>query len=59
VLRWHYVKDGKVAQDDCCRCAHLDGLQETDEFKTRPTTFIELEGTSLKAALDIARKLAW
>ncbi len=26
-----------------------------DEFTTQPTTFIELDGTSLKSALDIAR----
>ena len=30
--------------------------KETDQFNTRPTTFIEAEGTSLKSALDIARK---
>ena len=30
--------------------------KETDEFNSRPTTFIEPEGTSLKAALDVARK---
>jgi hypothetical protein len=30
--------------------------KETDPFITRPTTFVEAEGTSLKAALDIARK---
>ena len=30
--------------------------KETDQFVSRPTTFIETEGTSLKAALDIARK---
>ena len=30
--------------------------KESDEFVTQPTTFIELEGTSPKAALDIARK---
>jgi hypothetical protein len=30
--------------------------KETDPFITRPTTFIETEGTSLKTALDIARK---
>jgi hypothetical protein len=29
--------------------------KETDEFRARPTTFIEADGTSLKAALDIAR----
>jgi hypothetical protein len=30
--------------------------KETDVFTSYPSTFIELEGTSLKAALDIARK---
>src|SRR2546430_11906415 len=30
--------------------------KETDDFNLRPTTFIEPEGTSLKAALDVARK---
>jgi len=30
--------------------------KETDQLITRPTTFIESEGTSLKSALDIARK---
>jgi hypothetical protein len=29
--------------------------KETDDFTTRPTTFIETDGTSLKAALDVAR----
>jgi hypothetical protein len=29
--------------------------KETDEWPTPPTTFIEDEGTSLKAALDVAR----
>jgi C1A family cysteine protease len=30
--------------------------KETDEFSTRPETFIEGAGTSLKAAMDIVRK---
>jgi hypothetical protein len=30
--------------------------KETDEFVSQPTTFIESDGTSLKSALDIARK---
>jgi hypothetical protein len=30
--------------------------KETDEFISQPTTFIEDDGTSLKAALDIVRK---
>jgi len=30
--------------------------KETDQFTTRPETFIEEAGTSLKAAVDILRK---
>jgi len=30
--------------------------KETDEFNSRPQTFIEEAGTSLKAALDVVRK---
>ena len=30
--------------------------KESDEFINRPTAFIESDGTSLKAALDVARK---
>lgn len=57
VLRWHFVKAGKIAQNQ-----HLSirfiwmAAKEFDEFTTQPTTFIEGDGTSLKAALDIARK---
>ena len=30
--------------------------KETDQFTQRPTSFIETKGTSLKSALDVARK---
>jgi C1A family cysteine protease len=30
--------------------------KETDQYSDRPTTFIEVEGTWLKAALEVARK---
>jgi len=30
--------------------------KETDEFNSRPTTFVENDGTSLRATLDIARR---
>ena len=30
--------------------------KETDQFQSAPTTFIEIAGTSLKAALDVSRK---
>ncbi len=57
VLRWHFVKAGRVAKTE--RVAprfQWMAAKETDVFTTQPTTFIESDGTSLKAALDIARK---
>jgi hypothetical protein len=57
VLRWHFVKLGRIAKNECLsvRFAWM-AAKETDEFDSRPTTFIEMDGTSLKAALDVARK---
>ena len=57
VLRWHFVKAGRIATSEQLspRFQWL-AAKETDTFNTRPTTFVEAEGTSLKAALDIARK---
>lgn len=57
VLRWHFVKAGLIAKTD--RLAprfQWMAAKETDAFTTQPTTFIESDGTSPKAALDIARK---
>src|SRR5215208_1936376 len=57
VLRWHFVKAGRLAEK-----VHISprfiwmASKETDPNITRPTTFIEAEGTSIKTALDIARK---
>jgi C1A family cysteine protease len=57
VVRWHMVKAGMIKKTE-----HLSeryvwmAAKETDDDKTRPTTFIDCEGTSLKAALDICRK---
>jgi Papain family cysteine protease len=57
VLRWHFVKAGRVREDELLSPRFIwMASKETDPFNTRPTTFIEAEGTSLKAALDIARK---
>ena len=57
VLRWHFAKAGRIANSELLsvRFAWM-AAKETDEFATAPTTFIESDGTSLKAALDIARK---
>jgi len=57
VLRWHFVNAGRLAQSNRLSVRYIwMASKETDEFETRPTTFIESDGTSLKAALDIARK---
>lgn len=57
VLRWHFVKASRLAQATPLspRFAWM-AAKETDVFTSKPTTFIEGSGTSLKAALDIARK---
>lgn len=57
VLRWHFVRANRLPQNDLLSMRYVwMAAKETDIFVTRPTTFIELDGTSLKAALDIARK---
>ncbi len=57
VLRWHFVKTGRLpkAKKLSVRFVWM-ASKETDQFVTQPTTFIERAGTSLKAALDVARK---
>jgi len=57
VLRWMFVKSGRVKSSDLLSSRFIwMAAKETDEFITQPTTFIEEDGTSLKAALDVARK---
>ena len=57
VLRWHFVKASRLTTSQLLAPRFIwMASKETDQFITRPTTFIETEGTSLKAALDIARK---
>ena len=57
VLRWMFVNAGKLNNADRLSVRFIwMAAKETDEFITQPTTFIEEDGTSLKAALDIARK---
>jgi hypothetical protein len=57
VMRWHFVKAGRLAKDELLSPRFIwMAAKETDEFTSQPTTFIERDGTSLKAALDIARK---
>src|SRR4029077_7756745 len=57
VLRWHFVKAGKLAKTSTLSPRfQWMAAKETDVYTSQPTTFIESDGTSLKAALDIARK---
>lgn len=57
VLRWHFVKAGKISNKQNLSIRFIwMASKETDQFVSQPTTFIEGEGTSLKAALDISRK---
>jgi len=56
VLRWHFTKAGRIAKNETVSPRFVwMAAKETDEFISRPTTFIESDGTSLKSALDIAR----
>jgi len=57
LVRWHFVKAKRLKEDELLSARFLwMASKETDRILNFPTTFIELEGTSLKAALDIARK---
>ncbi len=57
VVRWTLVKAQRLSQAQRLSVREVwMASKETDEFVTQPTTFIESAGTSLKAALDIARK---
>ena len=57
VVRWHMVSAGRLPKATLLSPRFVwMGSKETDEFTMRPETFIEGAGTSLKAAMDIARK---
>ena len=57
VLRWHFVKANRIGVNDQLSPRFIwMAAKETDRLVSFPTTFIEHEGTSLKTALDIARK---
>jgi hypothetical protein len=57
VLRWHFVKAGRMPKDHKLSPRFLwMASKETDPSMSQPTTFIESAGTTLKSALDVARK---
>jgi hypothetical protein len=58
ILWWHFVQKGVLPKDKNKRLSRRFlwmAAKEMDEFNNSPTTFLEKPGTSLKAALDIAR----
>jgi len=56
VLRRHFVKARRLPRNRLLSVRFIwMAAKETDEFAFAATTFIERSGTSLKAALDIAR----
>jgi hypothetical protein len=57
VVRWHMVKANRLTKQQRLSVREVwMAAKETDEFVSQATTFVEAAGTSLKAALDIARK---
>lgn len=56
VLRWHFVKAGRLDESETLSVRQIwMASKELDEWP-KPSTFIESAGTSLKSALDVARK---
>ena len=57
VIRWHLVQAGRLTKTERLSTRfQWMAAKETDQFVAQPTTFIESDGTSLKAALDVSRK---
>lgn len=57
VMRWHFVKKGMLPPNELLSIRFVwMAAKETDEFNESPSTMIETAGTSLKAALDVARQ---
>ena len=57
VLRWQLVKSGRLAPDEHLSARYVwMASKEFDERIKYPSTFLEEDGTSLKAGLDVVRK---
>ena len=57
VLRWHFTKAGRLDQTSPLSVRYVwMAAKETDALTSQATTFIDADGTTLKAALDVARK---
>jgi hypothetical protein len=57
LARWHFVMAGRLpeALPPSIRYVWM-AAKETDQYTDSPSTFLEEDGTSLKAALDVIRK---
>jgi C1A family cysteine protease len=57
VMRYHLVQANRLSKTELVSPRFVwMASKEVDQFTTRPETFIEGAGTSLKAAMDIVRK---
>jgi hypothetical protein len=57
LLRWHLVEGGRLGPEEPLSARHVwMAAKETDQRETYPSTFLEADGTSLKAGLDVVRK---
>jgi len=57
VVRWQLVEEGRLDPDQPLSARHVwMAAKETDARETYPSTFLETDGTSLKAGLDVVRK---
>jgi len=57
VLRQMFVAAGRLGEGDLLSPRYIwMAAKETDSMQSRPETFIEGAGTTLKAAVDVARK---
>lgn len=57
VMRYHLTQANRLAKNQMLSPRFVwMASKETDEFTTKPQTFIEEAGTSLKSAMDIVRK---
>ena len=57
VVRYHMVQAGRLGQAESMSPRYVwMGSKELDGYTARPETFIEGAGTSLKTAMDVARK---
>lgn len=57
LLRYHFTMAGKIKKGEHMSVRYIwMSAKETDEYVDYPSTFIDDAGTSLKTALDVARK---